>query len=118
MSRKGAESYFARVANEILQSAEQIVTRFEEGISVITTGNLPPKDGQQQQQQQRDGGDAGSTDESFDVFDNDDEDDHDFDVNSGFSSPLEGMAEHVLGDIMSSQVGFFREVFAVSFSRF
>ena len=116
MSRKGAESYFARVANEILQSAEQIVTRFEEGISVITTGSLPPKDGQQQQ---RDGGDAGSTDESFDVFDNDDEDDHAFDVNSGFSSPLEGMAEHVLGDIMSSQVGLFcRDVHAVSFSRF
>jgi wobble nucleotide-excising tRNase len=97
MSKKGFESYFARVANDILQSADQIVTRMEEGISVLMTGELPKT--------VDDIPPAENNNNNFD-FDSDDADDIDNFDTSGIldGSPLQGMAEQVLDGIMRSQV--------------
>ena len=36
-----AESYFSKIANDILEAADQIVTRSDEGLNVILSGKLP-----------------------------------------------------------------------------
>ena len=43
-----AASAFDRLANHILESAEQIATRFEEGLSIVMTGKLPGEAPEQQ----------------------------------------------------------------------
>lgn len=101
---KSTESYFSRVANEILQSAEQIANRMEEGISVVLTGKLPDEEGVGAEPKQEGA-----------ILDGNEADDDlvlDEDVDEIFrSSPLQGMADQVLGDIMSSQVRSFIHFF-------
>ncbi|KAI2489549.1 Transmembrane protein 18 [Fragilaria crotonensis] len=83
-----SEGTFERLVNHILESAEQIATRFEEGMSVVMTGKLPGEASEQS-----------STKDSFG-----DTDDILMDMDEGMmGSPLEGIADGVLGDIMSKQ---------------
>ena len=85
-----AESYFSKIANDILEAADQIVTRFDEGLNVILSGKLPEGGGVT----------PGTTSENVlgpdnDLFMDMDEDMH--------GSPLEGMADSVLKDIIKGQ---------------
>lgn len=87
------EGVFAKLANEVLEAAEHIVTRVEEGASAILHGKLP---------------EDGSNDMKIDADPSAGDDDKDplmdmDDVDMG-GSPLEGMAESVLSDIMGGQV--------------
>ena len=90
-------SYFEKVANEILQSAEHLTTRFEEGLSAMfLTG-----EGGDQQQQQRQG------EHGFEDFDGlSDEQLREVlgDEKMMMGSPLEGIADSVIGDIVGGQV--------------
>jgi len=82
------ESYFAKISNSILEAAEQIVARFDEGLAVITSGkipdnaNLPPN-------LQNDV--LGSDDVTMEMEE------------EMLGSPLEGMADSVLKDILKGQ---------------
>lgn len=99
-----SEGIFNRLANEVLEASEQIVNRFEEGYNVLTTGELKPDQGSQPPP-------AGATMGSIPNMDDADLDslseedlqrlleEHLMD-----SSPLEGIADSVLGDIVSRQV--------------
>jgi hypothetical protein len=96
-----AASAFDRLANHILESAEQIATRFEEGLSIVMTGKLPGEAPEQQTSKE---------------FDHDDvlmEMDEDM-----MGSPLEGIADGVLSDIMSKQVSGPTSFGCLRFSQF
>jgi hypothetical protein len=84
-----AESYFTKISNNILEAAELIVTRFDEGLAVIMTGKLP---------EEREAPPGGTSDNipGPDEFEMEMEEDI-------FGSPLEGMADSVLKDIMKGQ---------------
>ena len=98
-----AASAFDRLANHILESAEQIATRFEEGLSIVMTGTLP--------------GEAPAPEQSTSKeFDHDDvlmEMDEDM-----MGSPLEGIADGVLSDIISKQVSGPTHFGCLRFSQF
>jgi hypothetical protein len=83
-----SESTFEKLANHVLESVEQVAARAEEGLALLMSGNL-------------DGGDtaAGGNDGPFDNDDVTMEMDEDM-----IGSPLEGIADSVLSDIMSKQV--------------
>lgn len=89
------EGVFAKLANEVLQAAEHIVTRFDEGASALLHGKLP--DG---------GANNGDSPDVSDDFDLHDENDPPFDEDMA-GSPLEGIAESVLSDIIGGQVCIF-----------
>jgi hypothetical protein len=80
------EGIFARLANEVLEAAEHIVTRVDEGVAAIMHGKLP------------DGSRNIDSDPAADL-----DDDFVMDEDLG-GSPLEGIAESVIGDIMGVQV--------------
>ncbi len=82
-----AGSAFDRLANHILESAEQIATRFEEGLSIVMTGKLSGEEPEQ------------PTNKEFDHDEVLMEMDEDI-----MGSPLEGIADGVLSDIISKQV--------------
>ena len=87
-----SESYFAKLANEILDASEKLTTRFEEGLNVLL-GELDKTSDTAQQPPLE----AGSENE-FEGWDEEMMDD---------PSPLAGIAESVMGDIMASQVCLF-----------
>jgi hypothetical protein len=39
-----AESFFNRIADQVIRVTEQIQTRMEEGLGVMWNGELPPKE--------------------------------------------------------------------------
>jgi hypothetical protein len=101
-----AEKFFNKIADDVLKATENIQARFEEGWSVLSTGALPDS--------AKAGSSASSSPEiEFDL--------DDFDV-EGLSeeelqelmaehqqqmmenSPLKGIAENVMGNIMSQNV--------------
>jgi hypothetical protein len=86
-----SEGTFERLVNHILESAEQIATRLEEGMSVVMNGKLP--------------GEASEQSSAKDVFRDTDDILMDMDEDM-MGSPLEGIADGVLGDIMSKQVSY------------
>ena len=94
------EGLLDRLANEVLEASEQIVTRFEEGISVLTTGELP--------QQTASDGAAGHEMPNLDDMDIDDLSEEEVQIlleeQLMDNSPLEGIASSVIGDIVSKQV--------------
>lgn len=100
------ESYFSQIANDILQSAEQIVNRVEEGISVITTGKLPSQDNVGSSTVDPIHSTADSR--SYDNTEYDDEEFTDEEMEEILlHNPLPGMTEQVLGSIMGThQVSF------------
>lgn len=94
------EGLLDRLANEVLEASEQIVTRFEEGISVLTTGELP--------QQVASDDAAGHEMPNLDDMDIDDLSEEEvqrlLEEQLMDNSPLEGIASSVIGDIVSKQV--------------
>uniref|UniRef100_A0A7S3L4C7 Transmembrane protein 18 n=1 Tax=Amphora coffeiformis TaxID=265554 RepID=A0A7S3L4C7_9STRA len=89
-----SESYFAKLANEILDASEKLTNRFEEGLNILlgeldsskTSGSgdtAPPQ--------------PEATDNEFEGWDDTEGMDD--------PSPLAGIAESVMGDIMASQKG-------------
>lgn len=87
------EGVFAKLANEVLEAAEHIVTRVDEGVSAILHGNLPNNGGGENAANNMDTNDLPN--DEYDPLLDDEE---------IFGSPLEGMAQSVLGDIMGNQV--------------
>ena len=94
------ESAFSKVANEVLQAAEQVATRMEEGLSVLMNGKLPDE---------VDDNTATAKQESPD-FDTDTIDDLSEEEIQEIlqremmeNSPLGGIADSVIGDIMKNQ---------------
>ncbi|KAL7576734.1 hypothetical protein ACA910_005652 [Epithemia clementina (nom. ined.)] len=102
---KGEAGFFSQLANQVLDSAEKISIRLEEGLNAILTGDItggnhhhaPPPAQQPPTQDAEFGGD-----------DNDNEDEEEFDwsqMDMDAESPLNGLAESVVGDIMKAQSG-------------
>lgn len=88
-----SESSFESLTNKILESADLIANRVEEGIAAMMTGTLPGEIGSQS------GGPAQGNNPQLDDDDIMMEMDEDM-----IGSPLEGIADSVLSDIMSKQV--------------
>mmetsp|Transcript_42774 Transcript_42774/g.48606 ORF Transcript_42774/g.48606 Transcript_42774/m.48606 type:complete len:245 (+) Transcript_42774:55-789(+) len=84
----GSESTFERLTNHILESAELVINRMEEGFSILMPEKPP---------ETRDGGATGDGIPYDNTFMDMDED--------MMGSPLEGIADGVLKDIMSSNIG-------------
>lgn len=100
-----ANNFFTKVANDVLQASEDIVNRMEEGISVLMTGEIPKQQN-----------DAGKPPQESSSIPFDYEEDIDIDNLSEEeiqrilteemmeNSPLEGIADSVIGDIVAGQV--------------
>jgi hypothetical protein len=86
-----AERFFTKVANDVLEASEQLSNRLEEGIATILNGDLAPKQHAQEDQQQQQQGPP--HDDQFEI-----------DEEELRHNPLQGMAESLVGDIMSGQV--------------
>lgn len=86
---------FERLTNHILESVEAVADRFEEGFAIVMTGKLPGEESEQQ--------DPLGEDEVLMEMDED-----------MMGSPLEGIADGVLKDIMSSQVSAHKDKGEVS----
>ena len=80
--------------NHILETADQIAARFDEGMSVVMTGKLPGAASEDATTTGRE-----SVHDPDDILMDMDED--------MMGSPLEGIADGVLGKIMSKQVSDF-----------
>ena len=85
----GEISYFAKVANDVLKTSEQIATALEDGISVMMSGELSKQ--------------ASSRPSATETLEDDFDEDF-VDASEMMGSPLDGIASGVLGEIMSSQV--------------
>jgi hypothetical protein len=114
----GGESFFSKIATEILDAAEKITNRLEEGLSVIfdASSSAAQQDDNTYKSSSSDGGGSGGretltreqlqdallhgefSDEELQMLEDDEE------MDDMPASPLEGMAESVLGDIMANQV--------------
>ena len=106
-------SYFEKVANEILQASEHLTTRFEEGLSALWTPPPPPGEDsgasrQYQQQHAFDDEDLAQDQEFLESLSEEElqellQAQEDM---MNMNSPLEGIADSVIGDIMkgSAQV--------------
>ena len=88
-----SEGSFERIVNHILESADQLAARLEDGVSVLMTGKLP--ESEQSSTSNPNQHQQGHHDVD-DVLMEIDED--------MMGSPLESMADGVLSDIMSRQV--------------
>lgn len=82
---------FGKIANEILEATERVAARIEEGISVLSSGKLPGATNEES-----------PMDSDSDTIMAQDEGLHMDDFMDG--SPLEGIADSVIGDLMGGQV--------------
>ena len=93
--------YFSKALNDLLVATEQIAYRMEEGLAALWTGELPHHTTTTTKSAESDHDTHGkaSTAEpnEWDTADDDDDDD------PFQHSPLEGIAENVLGDIVQGQ---------------
>jgi hypothetical protein len=84
---------FGKIANEILEATERVAARIEEGISVLSSGKLPGATNEESpMDSQSDSDTIMAQDEGL----------HMDDFMDG--SPLEGIADSVIGDLMGGQV--------------
>lgn len=105
-----AERFFTKVANDVLDATEKLSVRMEEGINAIMTGSLLGDDSSSGS-----GASDGGFPASAPSLSNDaDTDDAAFSEEDLMSSPLDGIAESVLSDIMKNQVCLWR-ILAVIF---
>mmetsp|Transcript_50139 Transcript_50139/g.76243 ORF Transcript_50139/g.76243 Transcript_50139/m.76243 type:complete len:246 (-) Transcript_50139:194-931(-) len=93
-----AETFFGKLANDVLEATEHIATRMEEGISVLTTGDLP------------NAGERGNAQlTNLDEFDLDSLSEEEIQrllsQEIMENSPLSGIADSVIGDIVAGQIG-------------
>ncbi|CAB9526906.1 Transmembrane protein 18 [Seminavis robusta] len=78
--------YFERVANEVLRASEDLSVRFEDGLAALINGEIPGiEQATRQQQQTITGGEFEDIEEEL------------------MNSPLEGIAESVISDLMANQ---------------
>ena len=98
-------SFFAKLTNEVLRASEQVTNTLEDGISLLLKGELS----QQASSNNANNDNAhGGTFGGNDNMENPMIDDELFDDEDPMmGSPLEGIANSVLGDIMSKQVRIF-----------
>jgi hypothetical protein len=100
-----AESFFNKIAKDVLEATEHISNRLEEGVTAMLTGDLP-KAATQQQQQHAEGQYEFDPADYGDDFNGMDEEEIrrmiQDEVMTG--SPLNGIADSVIGDIMQGQV--------------
>eukprot|EP00522_Entomoneis_paludosa_P015783 CAMPEP_0172454430 /NCGR_PEP_ID=MMETSP1065-20121228/11421_1 /TAXON_ID=265537 /ORGANISM="Amphiprora paludosa, Strain CCMP125" /LENGTH=267 /DNA_ID=CAMNT_0013206757 /DNA_START=36 /DNA_END=839 /DNA_ORIENTATION=+ len=109
-TQEGSPDLFSQVANEILTSAEQLSDRLEEGLSILW-GNQAPEDAAKQQQQVPPAmpPTMDMKEEIKEMLRQQGEQDMDnidwsqFDMDA--DSPLNGIAENVMGNIMQGQSG-------------
>lgn len=87
-----AESFFTKVASDVLEATEKIANDFDALFSSVPASTEQDSATQQQQQQRQ-------------VMDDNNGDDFDEDDELLAHSPLQGIADHVLGDIMQGQHG-------------
>lgn len=118
--QEGQESFFSKIATEVLDAAEKLTNRFEEGLSLIFDASQAASSSSQQNdnpyKSNGGGGDVPHretltreqlqatlhgefSEEELQMIENEGMADGDMPA-----SPLEGMAESVLGDIMANQV--------------
>jgi uncharacterized membrane protein YciS (DUF1049 family) len=87
-----ANRFFTKVANDVLEATEQLSIRMEEGLTALWTGALPNSN-------KDDEAHPSSTIAPDSGAEFDDEEEGDWEQ----SSPLQGIAESVVGDIVGSQ---------------
>ena len=100
--------YFQRVANDVLKASEEITARMEDGISAMLgdLSSTPPTSSGS--------GSGSATPPTSPEFDNVDDD---FEIEEEFmGSPLNGIADSVLGDLMQNSVRIILGVPAVAFA--
>ena len=95
-------SFFAKLTNEVLRATEQVTNTLEDGISLLLKGELSQQGGSNNDKGH--GGNFGGNDNNMDNPMMDDELFADDEEDPMMGSPLEGIANSVLGDIMSNQV--------------
>ena len=95
-------SFFAKLTNEVLRATEQVTNTLEDGISLLLKGELSQQGGSNNDKGH--GGNFGVNDNNMDNPMMDDELFADDEEDPMMGSPLEGIANSVLGDIMSNQV--------------
>lgn len=92
-----SESYFTKVANEVLDASEKLAYRLEEGLNLFLGGEV---DGASSSGSASKPHQGAASDNEFEGW----EDDMDG-MDAG--SPLDGIAQSVMGDIMAGQVSSF-----------
>ena len=89
-----AASFFTKLSNDVLKATEQVANRMEEGLALVMNGGRP----------QHDNAGAPSADRSgYVAFGNEDDDQTHIEKELR-NNPLQGIADSVVGDIMSGQV--------------
>lgn len=93
------ESFFGKLANDVFQATEEIAARFEEGLSALMTGDLPDSEIHQHGSEPMDL-------QSEEDLNNLSEEQLQKLIHQELmeNSPLEGIADSVLGDIMKNKV--------------
>jgi hypothetical protein len=81
-----SEGFFTRVANEVLQASDVLTTRFEEGLSSLFNSDIPSKEPLHNVPHMGDEEDEFEIEEEL------------------MHSPLQGIAQNIMGDVFSSQV--------------
>jgi hypothetical protein len=96
-----SESYFTKLANDILDASEKIVDRFEEGLNILL-GELSDNSGSGAAANNNKASSSPSpesaTEDEFEGWDGNEE------ANMEDPSPLAGIAQSVMEDIMAGQV--------------
>jgi hypothetical protein len=92
------ESFFGKLANDVFEATEQIAARLEEGLNVLMTGDLPGLEKQESRQEISE-----PTEEDLENLSEEEVQDL-LRQEMMMNSPLEGIADGVLGDIMKNQV--------------
>jgi hypothetical protein len=93
-----AGSFFKKLSNDVLEATEQVANRMEEGLALLFNGGEP--------QRNNAGQNPASADHNPPFHEYDDEQEH---LEEAFrNNPLQGIADSVVGDIMSGQVGSWR----------
>lgn len=101
------EQFFNNLSDELLEASNHVATRFEEGLSVLLNGRLPEDTGGEQDGAPSPSGHQYSQKdlEEMDIDHlSDEEIDEILKQQSMEFSPLEGIADSVIGDIVSRQV--------------
>ena len=94
-----AESFFKRLSNDVLEATEQVANRMEEGLALLFNGGEPDRSNAGQI--------PASTDNN--PFQGADDDHDQENLEEEFRNhPLQGIADSVVGDILSGQVGRWR----------
>lgn len=108
---KGSD-LFSQVANEILESAEHLSNRLEDGLNVLLGGTATPIKGERQQQDQASAHTTHDAvnmqEELIEILKEQGEDWEDIDwsqVDLDSENPLSGVADSVMGDILEGQSG-------------